>query len=161
MIKRIISLLIAVSILSVGVSVSADYTGLTNLALGKTVTSSVSRGTNITDGSKSVTSADSTWYATNAKARDLVIDLEEDVLFNTLLIYEYNSQRITGYKIEASSNNSDWETVLESRFPREFARSTLIVPISASLEKLPSEPNGNVRRRKKRSASTPNFSART
>ena len=49
--------------------------------------------------------------------------------------------------------------VRETRLPRSLARSMLIVLISSSLEKLPSEPKGNVRSRKKRSASTPNFSA--
>ena len=47
-----------------------------------------------------------------------------------------------------------------SRLPRSLARSTLMVWIRASLEKLPSEPKGNVRSRKKRRASTPNISAR-
>ena len=51
--------------------------------------------------------------------------------------------------------------VRETRFPRSFARSMLMVLIRSSLEKLPSEPNGNVRSRKKRSASTPNISAST
>ena len=124
MIKRFISLLIALSILSVAFSVSADYSGLTNLALNKTVTSSVSRSEYVTDGNKSVASNDNTWYATNAKARELVIDLEEDISFNTLLIYEYKNQRITGYKIETSSNNSDWETVLESSEEALFTEAT-------------------------------------
>ena len=51
--------------------------------------------------------------------------------------------------------------VRETRLPRSLARSTLIVLISSSLEKLPSEPNGNERSRKKRSASTPKRSAST
>ena len=50
--------------------------------------------------------------------------------------------------------------VRETRLPRSLARSVLMVWISSSLEKLPSEPKGNVRIRKKRRASTPNFSAR-
>ena len=48
-----------------------------------------------------------------------------------------------------------------TRLPRSLARSTLMVLMSSSLEKLPSEPKGKVRIRKKRRASTPNFSART
>ena len=48
-----------------------------------------------------------------------------------------------------------------TRLPRSLARSMLMVWISSSLEKLPSEPKGKVRSRKKRRASTPNFSART
>ena len=47
-----------------------------------------------------------------------------------------------------------------TRLPRSLARSVLMVWISSSLEKLPSEPKGKVRMRKKRRASTPNFSAR-
>ena len=50
--------------------------------------------------------------------------------------------------------------VRETRLPRSLARSVLMVWISSSLEKLPSEPKGNVRIRKNRRASTPNFSAR-
>ena len=50
--------------------------------------------------------------------------------------------------------------VRDTRLPRSLARSVLIVEISSSLEKLPSEPKGKVRSRKKRSASTPNFSER-
>ena len=46
-----------------------------------------------------------------------------------------------------------------TRLPSLLARSVLMVLMSSSLEKLPSEPKGNVRSRKKRSASTPNFSA--
>ena len=48
-----------------------------------------------------------------------------------------------------------------TRFPSLLARSVLMVEISSSLEKLPSEPKGKVRSRKKRSASTPNSSAST
>ena len=48
-----------------------------------------------------------------------------------------------------------------TRLPRSFARSVLMVLMSSSLEKLPSEPKGKVRSRKKRSASTPNISAST
>ena len=52
-------------------------------------------------------------------------------------------------------------TVRETRLPRSLARSTLMVLISASLEKLPSEPKGKERSRKKRRASTPKRSAST
>jgi hypothetical protein len=47
-----------------------------------------------------------------------------------------------------------------TRLPRSLARSVLMVWIKSSLEKLPSEPKGKVRSRKKRRASTPNISAR-
>ena len=52
-------------------------------------------------------------------------------------------------------------TVRETRLPRSFARSTLMVEIRDSLEKLPSEPKGKVRSRKNRRASTPKRSAST
>ncbi len=42
-----------------------------------------------------------------------------------------------------------------TRLPRQLARSTLMVLISSSLEKLPSDPKGKVRSRKKRRVSTP------
>ena len=49
--------------------------------------------------------------------------------------------------------------VRETRLPKSFARSVFMVEMSSSLEKLPSEPKGKVRRRKNLSASTPNMSA--
>ncbi len=45
-------------------------------------------------------------------------------------------------------------TVRETRLPRSLARSVLIRLISSSLVKLPSEPKGNSRNRKYRTAST-------
>ena len=42
-----------------------------------------------------------------------------------------------------------------TRLPRSLARSVLMQEMSSSLEKLPSEPKGKVRSRKKRMASTP------
>ena len=48
-----------------------------------------------------------------------------------------------------------------TRLPRSLARSTLMVLMSSSLEKFPSEPKGKVRIRKNRREATPNFSAST
>ena len=47
------------------------------------------------------------------------------------------------------------DTVRETRLPMSFARSALMVLMSSSLEKLPSEPKGKVRSRKYRRVSTP------
>ena len=56
---------------------------------------------------------------------------------------------------------STMAVVRDTRLPRSLARSVLMVLISSSLEKLPSEPKGKVRSRKKRRASTPKRSTST
>ena len=123
MIKRIISLFIVISILSVGLSVSADFSGLTNLALNKTVTSAVSRSEYVTDGGNSETANTKTWYSKNAGS-NLTIDLGSALSFDTVAVYEYSVQRMTGYKIEGSSDNASWETLAESTEEAVFTGAT-------------------------------------
>jgi len=127
MTKRIISLLIALSFLLVGFSVSADYTGLTNLALGKTVTANASttKTASVTDGEKSASSNSGIWFGSGSKY--ITIDLEENTAFNTVAVYEYHSSspaKITGYTLEISEDNSVWETVAQKEGDTSFAVQT-------------------------------------
>lgn len=124
MLKRIISLLIILSVLSVGFTVSADFTDLTNLALNKTVssTTAATRTQYVTDGSNAESTRNNAWFGSGT-GKHFVVDLGEISTFNTIVIYEY-SQKITGYKIETSSDNSVWSTFAESSNEEFFTAST-------------------------------------
>lgn len=124
MLKRVLCLITICALVLSGLSVFAS-TSLTNYALNKSV---IANGTGdaitvLTDGNISATSGSQSHYS-KAASDYYVIDLNSQVVIDTVKIYEYSDQRLAGYKIEVSTDNTQWETVAESTESGSFTEST-------------------------------------
>ena len=124
MIKKILCLITVVALILSSVSVFASVAP-TNLALNKTVTVNGASDSIavLTDGNISATSGTQS-YSSRTSGDYYIIDLTNQVAFDTVKIYEYTYQRLAGYKIEVSSDNSAWETVAESSQNGTFTEAT-------------------------------------
>ncbi len=122
--KRVLCLIIICGLFFSGISVYANNS-LTNLAYQKRV---IANGTGesisvLTDGNISATTGSQT-HASTASSDYYIIDLNSQIVFDTVKIYEYTHQRLVGYKIEISADDSVWETVAESTQNVTFTEST-------------------------------------
>lgn len=113
--KNIICILISVLILMQNYVITCGAT-YTNIAVNAELTPLTLRSSNdhllVNDGIKYVEKHSQAWQI--RKNTWMKFDFKEPVSFNKLDVYEVNTskeQRLKGYKIEASKNGVDWETL--------------------------------------------------